>query len=205
VRAALDGFEKLVPETGKPQLSLEPPRRDPTIQDFLRHTSGFTYDVFGDSLVKKAYQAANVRNSNQTLAQFISRLAKLPLAYHPGTTWEYNVSTDVLGRVIEVVSGVPFDEFVSERILKPLKMTSTGFFVPESDAGRLAEPQLDPTTGRRPDLLGGLEVTRKPSFRRRQRQSGGAGMVSTAEGFARRCSIVASLTVLAFYRRTRSP
>jgi CubicO group peptidase (beta-lactamase class C family) len=106
----------------------------------LRHTSGFTYDVFGDSLVKRAYQAANVRNTNQTLAEFTSRLAKLPLAYQPGTTWEYSVSTDVLGRVIEVVSGVPFDQFVSDRILKPLKMTSTGFFVPEPERGRLAEP-----------------------------------------------------------------
>jgi CubicO group peptidase (beta-lactamase class C family) len=174
------GVEKLVPETSKTQLSLEHPRRDPTIQDLLRHTSGFTYDVFGDSLVKRAYRAANVRNSNQTLAGFTSRLAELPLAYHPGTTWEYSVSTDVLGRVIEVVSGVPFDQFVSDRVLKPLQMTSTGFFVPESDTGRLAEPQLDPTTGTRPVLLGGLDMTRKPSF-----PSGGGGMISTAADYAR--------------------
>jgi CubicO group peptidase (beta-lactamase class C family) len=171
------GVEQVVPETGKRSLSLEPPRRGPTIQDLLRHTSGFTYDVFGDSLVKTAYQAANLRDSNQTLAEFTSRLAKLPLAYHPGTTWEYSFSTDVLGRVIEVVSGVPFDEFVSDRVLRPLKMTSTGFFVPESDAGRLAEPQLDSTTGRRPALL---DVTRKPSF-----PSGGGGIVSTAADYAR--------------------
>jgi CubicO group peptidase (beta-lactamase class C family) len=174
------GVEKVAPETGKPQLSLEQPRRGPTIQDLLRHTSGFTYDVFGDSLVKRAYQTANVRNNNQTLAGFTSRLAELPLAYHPGTTWEYSVSTDVLGRVIEVVSGVPFDQFVSDRVLKPLKMTSTGFFVPESDAGRLAEPQLDSTTGTQPVLLGGLDVTRRPSF-----PSGGGGLVSTAADYAR--------------------
>jgi CubicO group peptidase (beta-lactamase class C family) len=171
------GVEKLAPETGKPQLSLEQPRRGPTIQDLLRHTSGFTYDVFGDSLVKRAYQAANVRNSSQTLAGFTSRLAELPLAYHPGTTWEYSVSTDVLGRVIEVVSGVPFDQFVSDRVLKPLKMTSTGFFVSESDAGRLAEPQIDSTIGTRPVRL---DVTKKPSF-----PSGGGGMVSTAADYAR--------------------
>jgi CubicO group peptidase (beta-lactamase class C family) len=158
------GVEKVAPETGKPQLSLEQPRRGPTIQDLLRHTSGFTYDVFGDSPVKRAYQAGNVRDSKQTLAEFTSHLAELPLAYHPGTTWEYSVSTDVLGRVIEVVSGVPFDQFVSNRVLKPLKMTSTGFFVPESDVGRLAEPQLDPTTGTRPVLLGGLDVTKKTQF-----------------------------------------
>jgi CubicO group peptidase (beta-lactamase class C family) len=127
------GVEKVVPETGKSHLVLEPPRREPTIQDLLRHTSGFTYDLFGDSLVKRAYQAADVRSADQTLAEFTSRLAKLPLAYQPGTTWEYSVSTDVLGRIIEVVSGVPFDQFVSDRILKPLKMTSSGFFVPEPD------------------------------------------------------------------------
>jgi CubicO group peptidase (beta-lactamase class C family) len=91
------GVEKVAPETGKVQLSLERPMREPTIQDLLRHTSGFTYDVFGDSLVKRAYQTANVRNSDQTSAGFTSRLAELPLAYHPGTTWEYSVSTDVLG------------------------------------------------------------------------------------------------------------
>jgi len=171
------GVETLVPETGKPQLSLEPPRRDPTIQDLLRHTSGFTYDVFGDSLVKRVYQAANLRNNNQTLAEFVSGLAKLPLAYHPGTTWEYSVSTDVLGRVIEVVSGVSFDEFVSDRILKPLKMTSTGFFVPEPELGRLAEPQVDPRTGIRPAMLA---VTKKPTL-----LSGGGGMVSTAADYSR--------------------
>ena len=174
------GVERIVPETGKPQLSLEEPRRAPTIQDLLRHTSGFTYDVFGDSFVKRAYQAANARNTNQTLAEFTSRLAKLPLAYQPGTTWEYSVSTDVLGRVIEVVSGVPFDQFVSDRILKPLKMTSTGFFVPEQERGRLAEPQIDPRTGTRPALLAGFDVTRKPVF-----PSGGGGMVSTAADYVR--------------------
>jgi CubicO group peptidase (beta-lactamase class C family) len=177
------GIETIVPDTGKPQLSLQPPRRDPTIQDLLRHTSGFTYGLFGDSLVKRTYQAANVSNSDQTLAEFTSRLAKLPLAYHPGTTWEYSVSTDVLGRVIEVVSGVPFDQFVSDRVLKPLKMNSTDFFVPESEAGRLAEPQLDPTTGRRP--FGGLDVTRKPSF-----PSGGGGMFSTAADYVRFCQML---------------
>jgi CubicO group peptidase (beta-lactamase class C family) len=126
------GVEKTASEAGQRQLALEAVKREPTIQDLLRHTSGFTYDVFGDSLVKRAYQAANIRNTDQTLAEFTSNLAKLPLAYQPGSTWEYSLSTDVLGRVIEVVSGVPFDQFVSDRILEPLKMDSTGFFVPES-------------------------------------------------------------------------
>jgi CubicO group peptidase (beta-lactamase class C family) len=156
---------------------LEPPKRAPTIQDLLRHTSGFTYDLFGSSLVKQGYQAANIRDRNQTLADFVSKLAKLPLAYQPGTTWEYSISTDVLGRVIEVVSGVPFDQFVSERILKPLGMTSTGFFVPDAQAGRIAEPQIDPATGMRPAMP---DITMKPKF-----MSGAGGMVSTAADYAR--------------------
>jgi len=171
------GVEKVVPGTGKSELVLEPTRREPTVQDLLRHTSGFTYDVFGDTLVKRAYQAANVRSRDQTLAEFTSRLAKMPLAYQPGTTWEYSVSTDVLGRVIEIVSEVPFGQFVSDRILRPLKMTSSGFFVAEPEAGRIAEPQVDPSTGKRPVLL---DVTKNPSF-----PSGGGGMVSTATDYFR--------------------
>jgi len=171
------GVEKTAPETGKPQLALEPPQRAPTIQDLLRHTSGFTYDVFGDTLVKQAYKAANLRDPNQTLAEFVSALSRLPLAYQPGTTWEYSYSTDVLGRVIEVVSGVPFDQFVADRILQPLGMNSTGFFVPEAQIARLAEPQVDPATGKRPVFL---DVSRKP-----KRPSGGGGMVSTAADYLR--------------------
>ncbi len=176
------GVEKTAPETGKAQLALEPPRRAPTIQDLLRHTSGFTYDVFGDTLVKQAYKAANLRDPNHTLAEFVSELARLPLAYQPGTTWEYSYSTDVLGRVIEVVSGVPFDQFVADRILQPLRMNSTGFFVPEAQIGRLAEPQVDPTTGQRPPFL---DVSRKP-----KRPSGGGGIVSTAADYLRFCQML---------------
>jgi CubicO group peptidase (beta-lactamase class C family) len=171
------GVESTAAETGKRQLTLVPLRRAPTIQDLVRHTSGFTYDVFGDTLVKQAYKAANLRDPNQTLAEFVSKLSLLPLAYQPGTTWEYSFSTDVLGRVVEVVSGVPFDQFVAERILKPLGMNSTGFFVPEAQMERLAEPQVDPTAGRRPALA---EVTRKPRW-----PSGGGGLVSTAADYLR--------------------
>src|SRR5258708_2582674 len=169
------GVENTAPETGKPQLALEPPRRAPTIQDLLRHTSGFTYDVFGDPLVKQAYNTANLRDPNQTLAEFVSALSRLPVAYQPGTTWEYSYSTDVLGRVIEVASGVPFDQFVADRILQPLGMNSTGFFVPEARIERLAEPQVDPATGQRPIFL---DVSHKP-----KRPSGGGGMVSTAADY----------------------
>jgi CubicO group peptidase (beta-lactamase class C family) len=171
------GADKVVAETSKSELVLEPTRREPTIQDLLRHTSGFTYAEFGDTLVKRAYQAANIRSGDRTLAEFTSRLSKMPLAYQPGTTWEYSLSTDVLGRVIEVVSGVPFDQFVSDRILRPLKMTSSGFYVAEPEAGPIAEPQVDRSTGKRPVMM---DVTKNPSL-----PSGGGGMVSTAADYVR--------------------
>jgi CubicO group peptidase (beta-lactamase class C family) len=108
--------EKLNTTTGNSELVGEPPRQEMTIQDLLRHTSGLTYGIFGKSLVKQAYNDAKLFDFSQTLAEFVSKIAKLPLAYHPGTTWEYSHSTDVLGRIVEVVSGVAFDQFVAERI-----------------------------------------------------------------------------------------
>jgi CubicO group peptidase (beta-lactamase class C family) len=99
------GVEK-VDAAGKPELALEPARAEATILDMLRHTSGFTYGFFGKpTLVKQAYLSANLLDPRQTLAEFVTKLSKLPLAYQPGTTWDYGVSADVLGRVVEVISG----------------------------------------------------------------------------------------------------
>ncbi len=90
------GVEK-IDDAGKPELSLEPARAEATIQDLLRHTSGFTYGFFGKrTLVKQAYLSANLLDPTQTLAEFVTKLSKLPLAYQPGTTWDYGVSADVL-------------------------------------------------------------------------------------------------------------
>jgi CubicO group peptidase (beta-lactamase class C family) len=163
--------------SGNPELSLEPAQREMTIQDLLRHTSGLTYGIFGKSLVKQAYLAAHLLDPNQTLAELISKLAKVPLAYQPGTTWDYSMSVDVLGRVVEVVSGTPLDQFIAERIAKPLGLSDTAFYVTANKLGRLAEPQTDPTTGNRPAVL---DVTHKPNW-----PSGGGGMVSTAADYAR--------------------
>jgi CubicO group peptidase (beta-lactamase class C family) len=138
------GVEKLNTTTGNSELIGEPPRQEMTIQDLLRHTSGLTYGIFGKSLVQQAYNEANLFDRNQTLAEFVSKIAKLPLAYHPGTTWEYSHSTDVLGRIVEVVSGVTLDQFVADRIAKPLGLSDTGFYVPAEKLDRLAETQIDP-------------------------------------------------------------
>ena len=146
------GVEKVNAAAGNPELTLEPVQREMTIQDLLRHTSGITYGTFGKSLVKQRYNEANLFDRNQTLAEFVSKLAKLPLAHQPGTIWDYGMSTDVLGRVIEVVSGETLDQFIGERITKPLGLSDTGFYVEPDKSDRIAEPQIDPATGKRPPI-----------------------------------------------------
>jgi CubicO group peptidase (beta-lactamase class C family) len=168
------GVEKVNADTGKPELSLEPARRQMTIQDLLR----LTYGIFSKTLVDQAYLAAKVFDPTQTLAEFVSKLSTLPLAYQPGTTWNYSMSTDVLGRIVEVVSGVPFDQFIADRIVKPLRLSDTGFYVAEEKAGRVAQPQVDPATGKPPPMT--ADVTKRPNW-----MSGGGGMVSTASDYVR--------------------
>jgi CubicO group peptidase (beta-lactamase class C family) len=163
------GVEKLNTTTGNSELVGEPPRQEMTIQDLLRHTSGLTYGIFGKSLVEQTYNDAKLFDFSQTLSEFVGKIAKLPLAYHPRTTWEYGHSTDVLGRIVEVVSGVTLDQFVADRIAKPLGLSDTGFYVPSVQLSRLAETQVDATTGKRWPTF---DVTKRPNL-----MSGGAGMV----------------------------
>ena len=170
------GIEK-ISANGNRELAYEPARRDPSVQDLLRHTSGFTYGQHGKSLVKQAYLECKLQDENQPQAEFITKLAKLPLASQPGTTWDYGVSVDVAGRIVEVVSGMALDQFVAARITRPLRMRSTGYYVPEEQLTRLAEPQVDPVTGQRPPMR---NVKRRPSF-----LNAGGGMVSTAMDYAR--------------------
>ena len=117
---------------GKPATTLEPVRVPMTVQDLLRHTSGLTYGFTGAHPVKQAYVEAKVGDPNDTNATLVTKLSKLPLMWQPGTTWEYSVSTDVLGRIVEVVSGQTLDRFVAERITGPLRMPDTGFSAPAS-------------------------------------------------------------------------
>jgi len=180
------GIEKVDPSTGKPVLSLENPQRSMTVQDLLRHTSGLVYGPFGTSLVHQAYQNANLFDGSQTLAEFVTKLSKLPLAHQPGTAWEYSMSIDVLGRIVEVVSGIPFDRFVEERIAKPLDMQDTGFYVSAAQSSRVAELQVDPATGKRP---GGSPVENLTKEKQRW-FSGGGGLLSTAPDYARFCQML---------------
>ena len=170
---------------GKPVLKLEAPRREISVQDLLRHTSGVTYGQFGDSLVKQAYRAADMMSAKQTTAEFITKLSTLPLQNQPGDVFEYSMSTDVLGRLVEVVSGQPLDAFIAARITGPLAMNDTGFQIPASEAHRLAEALIDPATGERPPMA--RDLTIKPNF-----LSGGGGMVSTAPDYLRFTQMLAN-------------
>src|SRR4029079_6946680 len=117
----------------------EAAQRPMTVQDLLRHTSGLAYQFFvEDPSVKKAYEEAKVFSFDQSLAEMVTKLSKLPLAHQPGSAWEYSMSTDVLGRIVEVASGMPFDQFVQEKITNPLRLASTGFSVGQSEAGNIA-------------------------------------------------------------------
>lgn len=180
------GVEKTDPGTGQPTLSLEAPLRPMTVQDLLRHTSGLVYGPFGNALVHQAYNKANLFDPSQTLAEFVTKLSKLPLAHQPGAVWEYSMSTDVLGRIVEVASGMPFDRFVEERITKPLGMRDTAFYVTAAQAPRVAEPQVDAATGKRPEF-GKVEDLTKEKVKW---FSGGGGLLSTASDYARFCQML---------------
>ena len=175
------GVEK-TDASGARHLEFEPARREITIQDLLRHTSGFTGDEPGGSLVQQSYVDVDLGDSKQTSAEMISKLAKLPLAYQPGTTWAYGVSTNVLGRIIEVVSGVDLDRFIRERVAKPLGLSDSGFRVPQESAARVAEPQVDARTGRRRTMR---DATQQPGW-----YAGASGMVSTAADYYRFCQML---------------
>ena len=155
----------------------EPQTRPMTVQDLLRHTSGLTYGAVGANKFKQSYLDMNVNDRSQTNAEMAEKLAKLSLVYQPGTTWEYSMSTDVLGRVVEVASGMPLDKFIEERITKPLKMGDTGFEVGADKKPRGAKPMKEGPKNEVPSVP---DVAEKFTWR-----SGGGGMVSTAADYAR--------------------
>ena len=160
------------------QLTLVPAERDITILDLLRHTSGFTYGVFGKSAVKDLYTKGGVDAIDHTNAGLVDKLATVPLHYQPGTTWEYGRSTDVLGRVIEVVTGKPLAQVFQERLFQPLRMRDSGFWVPTDKQARIAQPlAADPDTGTAVALL---DVTVAPKY-----EAGGQGGVGTVMDYAR--------------------
>src|SRR6185312_13027794 len=165
--------------SGKLALKLEPLQRPITIEDLLRHTSGFTYGFYGDDVVRKLYAEADLFNADLSNAELVARLARLPLAEQPGTRWDYGHSTDVLGRVIEVVSGKSLYQFEKKRLLDPLGMRDTAFYVTDPAKWPLIAEPL-PNDRFASPVAGIHETTRV-----RRWESGGAGMVGTIGDYAR--------------------
>lgn len=187
-----DAVAKYIPEfanqkvgvaTAGGELELVPVERPMTIQDLLRHTSGITYDHTGNGPVHKLYQQSRLRSRKITNEEHAAIVASLPLICQPGAEWNYSRSTDILGRIIEVVSGQSLGAFLTERILAPLSMAETGFSTAEENAGRLAEPFAnDPWSGEQVNLFNMLD---RPAM-----ESGGGGLVSTTMDYARFCQML---------------
>ena len=171
------GVEK-TDASGAKTLELVPAGREITVQDLLRHTSGLTYGVFGKSMVKDEYTKAGVDSWDQTNAEVMQKLARVPLQFQPGTTWEYSRSVDVLGYLLERISGQPLDRYLQERILKPLGMKDTGFWVEPDKQNRIAEAfDTDPDSKAKVALI---DIRQAPKL-----LSGGGGGVSTAPDYLR--------------------
>ncbi len=147
------------------------------MQDLLRHTSGLTYEFRGNGPIHKMYMAARIYSRDQTNAEQVAALGKIPLLHQPGSRWEYSRSTDVLGRLIEVLSGTTLGAYLEHRIFAPLGMIDTAFHVPHAQHARLAEAfAQDPESGGTVQLV---KVKDPPKF-----ESGGGGLVSTANDYA---------------------
>jgi CubicO group peptidase (beta-lactamase class C family) len=165
------------------KLELVPLTRPITIQDLLRHTSGITNDNIGDGPVQQLYRQSGLRSRKISNAEHAALVASLPLMCQPGAEWNYSRSTDILGRIIEIVSGKSLAAFLTERILAPLQMAETAFHTGQENADRLAEPfPIDPWTGEKVQLFDMLE---KPVM-----ESGGSGLVSTTMDYARFCQML---------------
>ena len=162
------------------QVTLHPAMQPMTVQDLMRHSAGLTYEFSGQSAVQRLYYAnqINIKSPGRNNAAFTRALAALPLMDQPGSVGEYSRATDVLGRLIEVLSGQTLGEFLSQRIFVPLDMRDTGFFVLASQQHRIAEPfDHDPDGGVRMVMS---NIREQPVM-----ESGGGGLVSTAMDYAR--------------------
>jgi len=173
------GVDKPDPAGGKATLDLVAPRRPITIQDLMRHTSGLTYGFFGAGTVKRAYVDAGVMKGDFSNEEFADRIAQMPLAYQPGSTWDYSHSTDILGRVVEVVSGMSLYQFEKQRLFDPLGMNDTSYYVTApAKQDRIAEPFPNERTIGIDAAFGDPRVAGKW-------ESGGGGLLSTAADYAR--------------------
>jgi CubicO group peptidase (beta-lactamase class C family) len=174
-----DPVSRYLPELAKLKVGSEgaDAPREITIQDLLRHTSGFTYGNRGETPVHRMYRDAKIGSRNDTNAELVTKLSALPLLYAPGTRFEYGVSTDVLGRLVEVVSGKSLGQVFEERIFQPLGMRDTGFYVTPDKLARAAQPWQRPGVE---SMTPRFDVAVKPRY-----ESGGGGLVGSTEDYLR--------------------
>jgi CubicO group peptidase (beta-lactamase class C family) len=169
---------------GRPLLQLADPERPMTVQDLLRHTSGLTYGSRGTTLVNQAYVAAKIGDRSMSNEEFVAKLSTLSLKFSPGTRWEYGVSTDVLGRLVELIDGKKLGEALAARVFQPLGMVDSGFQVPADKLSRAAQP------GPRP---GGQPMTPRFAVNDGAKyESGGGGLTSTMEDYLRFTAMLAN-------------
>ena len=184
-----DPVEKYIPEFRGLQVAredgpdglpmTEPQRHKMTIRELMSHSGGLTYGFFSQTQVDSLYTKANVLDRDSTLKEMIDKLAAMPLMYQPGTRWHYSISVDVQGYLVEVLSGMPFDEFLQKRIFKPLGMADTAFYVTPDKAGRLSRYYKLGEDGKLESTPNAEYLTKPALF------SGGSGLVSTAADYMR--------------------
>ncbi|MDP2368576.1 MAG: serine hydrolase domain-containing protein [Rhodoferax sp.] len=181
-----DPVGKYLPEFASQQVchrvdghvKLQPVRRGASIHDLLRHTAGLTYEFLGSAPVQRQYAQARISSRDRSNAELSTTLAGLPLMFEPGTVWEYSRASDVLGRVLEVISGQTLSEFLRQTVLEPLGMDDTWFTVPPQHLHRVAEP-----FARDPD--GGMQMRVYNVDDAAKLESGGSGLLCTASDYAR--------------------
>jgi CubicO group peptidase (beta-lactamase class C family) len=168
-------------------VSYAEPKHPMTMRELMSHTAGFTYGYFSRTPVDKMQIEAELLNPDNTLDEFINRLAKLPLNAQPGSEWHYSVSVDVQGYIVQKLSGMPFEEFLAKRIFAPLGMSDTGFYVPAGKVKRLAELYDYDAAGKQRIMGPPLnhDFSKKPAL-----SSGGGGLVSTAADYLRFCQML---------------
>jgi len=160
----------------------EPTKRQITVLDIMRHTAGLTYGVFGNTPVDQAYMKAGLFDTTKTLEEVSKTLGTLPLLYQPGENWVYSLAVDIQGRLIEVLSGMPLDQYFEEKIFTPLGMSDTGFYVPTDKEDRFVEMYSFNNQGQLIPYVGDFrpDHSKKPTL-----LSGGGGLVSTTADYFR--------------------
>jgi CubicO group peptidase (beta-lactamase class C family) len=173
VEAFIPSFANL--RVMQPDGTQMPARQAPTIQDLMRHTAGLSYGYLGDSPAQRAYVTDGFLSEDLTNAEFVDRLAALPLEWEPGTVWHYSHATDVLGRILEIISGHSLQQVLEDTLFGPLGMTESCFQLPLAKRDRVAQPFPQTGTGR-PRFFDPCEL--------RRGQRGGGGLLSTASDYA---------------------